>query len=203
MKGFSNWFKNLKTSMVTADNLPETAPPDGQLKDVPNDRPMELASTTTNGASSETAAPNANLNDIKDDLPEEIASTGTNDTLPESATFDAQLKNAPENRPVENRRTRSPSIRGMNKTQLIAEVAKKAGLKKTQARMAVNALLPAIREALVEGDEVALPGFGIFWTKEQAAHIARNPRTGERVNLPPRKVVKFSPGQKLKEAVLG
>ena len=66
----------------------------------------------------------------------------------------------------------------MNKTQLIDAVAKAAGLKKSEAEAAVNAVTGAITDALKAGDKVQLIGFGSFEVKKRAARQGRNSRQG-------------------------
>jgi len=89
----------------------------------------------------------------------------------------------------------------MNKGELIASVAKKTGLKSTEAAHAVEAIFEAMTKALKTGDEVRLIGFGTFAVAERAAREGRNPRTGETLKIPATKVVKFRVGKELKEAI--
>lgn len=89
----------------------------------------------------------------------------------------------------------------MNKTELIAAVAEKAELKKTEAEKAVNAVIAAITEAMVEGDKVQLVGFGTFEVRERAEREGKNPRTGEKIAIPASKVPAFKAGKSLKDAV--
>ena len=89
----------------------------------------------------------------------------------------------------------------MNKTELIQAVAAKAELDKKTADKAVNAIVDAIAEALAGGDKVQLIGFGTFEVREKAAKLARNPRTGENVTVPARKVPAFKVSTQLKNAV--
>ena len=89
----------------------------------------------------------------------------------------------------------------MTKVELIAAVAENAGLSKKDAEQAVNATVEAITKALAEGDKVSLVGFGTFETRERPARKGRNPRTGEECLIPASRVVKFTPGKALKEAV--
>ena len=89
----------------------------------------------------------------------------------------------------------------MNKNELIAAVADKAGLTKGQAGDAVDAALGAITGALASGDEVRLLGFGNFVVANRKATTARNPQTGAVVNVPASKAARFKPGKALKEAV--
>ena len=96
-----------------------------------------------------------------------------------------------------------PSLGGlnMNKGELVAAVAEKAGLTRTQAGEAVDATIAVITGALKKGDEVKIVGFGTFVVTKRAAGEARNPRTGEKVKVPASKTPKFRAGAGLKEAV--
>ena len=74
----------------------------------------------------------------------------------------------------------------MNKTELIAEVAKKCGISKKDAEKAVTTTFDTIADALSQGDKVQLVGFGSFEVKSRAARTGRNPRTkASRSPLPP------------------
>ena len=89
----------------------------------------------------------------------------------------------------------------MNKAELIAAAAEKAGLSKKDAEKAVNAALDTITEALVAGDKVQLVGFGAFDVKERGARIGRNPQTKAEITIPASRVATFKVGKALKEAV--
>jgi len=89
----------------------------------------------------------------------------------------------------------------MNKNELIAAVAEKCDSNKAQAGEAVEAVLNTVTEALSAGDEVRILGFGNFAVSQRKATTARNPRTGETVNVPASKAPKFKAGKALKEAV--
>ncbi|PLX29203.1 MAG: DNA-binding protein HU [Alphaproteobacteria bacterium] len=89
----------------------------------------------------------------------------------------------------------------MNKNELIAAVAERAGLSKTDGTKAVDAFVDVITAALKKGDEIRLVGFGTFAVTQRKATEGRNPRTGEKINIPASKVPKFKPGKALKEAV--
>lgn len=89
----------------------------------------------------------------------------------------------------------------MNKTDLVSAIADEAGIPKDKAAMAVESMIGCIQTALTGGDEVRLPGFGNFKVSDRKATTARNPRTGETVDVPATKVAKFSPGKSLKEAL--
>lgn len=87
----------------------------------------------------------------------------------------------------------------MNKTELVKVVAEKADLTQAVAADAVNAMVDAIIEKLAEGDEVAILGFGSFKVAERSARTARNPQTGEMVEVPASKAVTFKLSKSLKE----
>ncbi len=89
----------------------------------------------------------------------------------------------------------------MNKGELIEKVAKNSGLSKTDAEKALASILDAIAEAVATGDKVTLIGFGTFSVSERAAREGRNPQTGETIQIPAKKIVKFKAGSKLVEAV--
>ncbi len=89
----------------------------------------------------------------------------------------------------------------MNKTELIAAVAEQADLKKTEAEKAVNAVITAITDAMVEGDKVQLVGFGTFEVRERAAREGMNPQTKTKITIPASKVPAFKAGKSLKDAV--
>lgn len=89
----------------------------------------------------------------------------------------------------------------MNKTELIAEVANKAGLSRKDAETALGAVVETITEAVVKGDKVQLVGFGSFETKQREARTGRNPKTKETIEIPATRVPVFKAGKALKDAV--
>lgn len=89
----------------------------------------------------------------------------------------------------------------MNKNDLVAHVADAAGLSKTDATKAVDALFDGIIDSLKKGDEVRLVGFGTFAVAERAASEGRNPRTGEKIAIPASRQPKFKAGKVLKDAL--
>ncbi len=89
----------------------------------------------------------------------------------------------------------------MNKTELVAAIAEKAGLSKADSKAALDATLEALTEALAKGDKVALIGFGTFSVSEKAARTGINPRTKETIEIAARKSVKFKQGAELAEKV--
>lgn len=90
----------------------------------------------------------------------------------------------------------------MTKAELASAVAEETEMTQKQATAAIDALITAIKGSLAEGNKVGLMGFGRFSVKERKARIGRNPRTGEELKIPARKVVMFSAGKGLKDAVL-
>lgn len=91
----------------------------------------------------------------------------------------------------------------MNKSQLVDEIAKEAGISKSVASQAVDAFTDAITKALKKGEKVTLVGFGTFSVVQKKAREGRNPKTGKAIKIPAKKVAKFKPGKELAEAVKG
>ena len=89
----------------------------------------------------------------------------------------------------------------MTKTDLIAAVAEKTGLKKKDAEAAVAAVLSTVAENLAKGEKVSLVGFGTFEVKERAARDGRNPFTGEAIKIAASKRPIFTAGKALKDQV--
>ena len=89
----------------------------------------------------------------------------------------------------------------MNKTELVAAIAEKADLTKTDSEKAVKAFIEAVGDALKAGDKVQLVGFGTFEVSERPARTGHNPRTGKSIKIPASKAPKFKAGKALKDAV--
>lgn len=89
----------------------------------------------------------------------------------------------------------------MNKAGLADAVHAKLGGTKVSAEEVVEIIIDGIVSALKGGDEVSIAGLGIFSTKQRAARVARNPRTGEAVNVAAMRVPKFRAAKALKDAV--
>lgn len=89
----------------------------------------------------------------------------------------------------------------MNKMELVGAVAEKAGLSKKDADAAVSAMLKVITNAMAEGNEVRLMGFGTFEVKKREARMGRNPRTNETIHIPAARIPSFKAGKALKDAV--
>ncbi|MBI1392345.1 MAG: DNA-binding protein HU [Alphaproteobacteria bacterium] len=89
----------------------------------------------------------------------------------------------------------------MNKNEFIDRVADMAGITKSDAAKAVDAVFDAITDALKKGDDVRLVGFGTFSAAKRAAREGRNPRTGATIQIPASIQPKFSAGKGLKDAL--
>ena len=89
----------------------------------------------------------------------------------------------------------------MNKTELVAAMADKAGLTKKDAEATLNAFVDVVTEALVKGDKVQLVGFGSFEVRKRAARKGRNPQTKEEIKIPASKAPVFKAGKALKDLV--
>ncbi len=89
----------------------------------------------------------------------------------------------------------------MNKQGIVDAVHGKIGGTKVQAEQAVDVVIESIVGSLKKGEEVSIAGLGIFAVKTRAARQARNPRTGETLQVPAMKVPKFRAAKALKEAV--
>ncbi len=89
----------------------------------------------------------------------------------------------------------------MNKTELVAAIAKEAKLTKVDAKAALEAGLNAVTKALDKGDKVALIGFGTFSVMKRAGRTGINPRTKAPIKIKAKKVVKFKAGAVLSKKV--
>lgn len=90
----------------------------------------------------------------------------------------------------------------MTKAELVAQIAKDAGITKTAAATAVNSFLGNIQKELKKKDgKVTIIGFGTFSKVRRKARKGRNPQTGEAIKIKASNTVKFKPGKKLKESV--
>ena len=89
----------------------------------------------------------------------------------------------------------------MNKQELIAKIAKDTDMSKATAAAAVDSLIDGITRSLKKGDQITFVGFGTFKTAQRKARTARNPQTGAPIKIPKRRVVRFTAGKALKDAV--
>ncbi len=91
----------------------------------------------------------------------------------------------------------------MNKSNLITAIGETTGISRSEAARAVDATFEVIADALKDGVDVRLTGFGIFGVADRAARKGRNPRTGEAIEIAAFRQVRFKPGKGLKDAVNG
>ena len=89
----------------------------------------------------------------------------------------------------------------MNKTELVAAIAKKTELSKKDAEKALKAFTDVVAEDLKKGEKIQLVGFGTFEVSERAAREGRNPQTGKTMKIEACKAPKFKAGKALKDAV--
>ncbi len=104
---------------------------------------------------------------------------------------------------VIRRRSRSHlSLNAMTRSDLVEELANRFGqLTQRDAEYAVKAILDAMGEALVRGHRIEIRGFGSFSVNRRPPRLGRNPRSGEAVAIPEKRVPHFKPGKALREAV--
>jgi DNA-binding protein HU-beta len=91
----------------------------------------------------------------------------------------------------------------MNKQQLVDNIAKVSNLTKKDTEAFLGAFTDVVTNALVNGDDVNLTGFGKFETRERAERTGRNPSTGASITIPKSVAAAFKPGKQLKDAVKG
>jgi DNA-binding protein HU-beta len=89
----------------------------------------------------------------------------------------------------------------MNKAELIAAIAEKAGITKVEAEVAFSATFEVIADALAKQDKVAIPGFGNFATKIREERKGRNPATGKDIIIPKAVVANFKVAAQLKDSI--
>lgn len=89
----------------------------------------------------------------------------------------------------------------MNKSELIERLAERSGLNVMQAEEIVNLIYRKMRDAMVNGGRIEIRGFGSFVVKEYKSYQGRNPKTGEKIEVPPKKLPFFKVGKELKERI--
>lgn len=89
----------------------------------------------------------------------------------------------------------------MIKADIINKIAKEMNISKQEAETGVNFFFGTIKEAILKGEEIELRGFGSFRFRHRRARAGRNPRTGEPVKVPPKKVLYFKPSKLLKNMI--
>ena len=85
----------------------------------------------------------------------------------------------------------------MIKLDIVNEVVNRTGITKTKAEMAVETVFESMKRALSQGERIELRGFGIVNVRPRKTGSGRNPRTGDEVEIPPGKAVRFKPGKEL------
>ncbi len=89
----------------------------------------------------------------------------------------------------------------MNKSELIERLAERCGINVMQAEEIVNLIYRKMRDTLVNGGRIEIRGFGSFVVKEYNSYQGRNPKTGEKISVPPKKLPFFKVGKELKERI--
>lgn len=89
----------------------------------------------------------------------------------------------------------------MNKSELIQQLSDRAGLNIIQAEEIVNLIFRKIKETMLDGGRIEIRGFGSFVVKEYKSYQGRNPKTGEKIPVPPKKLPFFKVGKELKDRV--
>ena len=89
----------------------------------------------------------------------------------------------------------------MNKSELVEIIAEKSKIPKNRAEEAVNLVFDSMSEALMKGDRIEIRGFGSFVNREYESYTGRNPRSGESIQVPPKRLPFFKVGKELKERV--
>ena len=85
----------------------------------------------------------------------------------------------------------------MIKLDIVNRIVERTGVSRSKAELAVETVLEAMKQALERGDRIELRGFGVFNVRPRKTGIGRNPRTGQEVNIPPGKAIRFKPGKEL------
>jgi DNA-binding protein HU-beta len=91
----------------------------------------------------------------------------------------------------------------MNNSELVDKIAEATGTSKAEASRAVDAIVQAIIDAAKAGDEVRVTGLGIFDVTTREARPGRNPQTGESINIPASKALRFRAGKAVKDQLNG
>jgi integration host factor subunit beta len=91
----------------------------------------------------------------------------------------------------------------MTKADLVEEVVRVSDLSKKQAEAIVNTVFLAIVAALKHDDKIELRGFGSFRVRKRRSRQGRNPKTGDRVDVPAKRIPYFKPGKELKDLING
>ncbi len=92
-------------------------------------------------------------------------------------------------------------MKSLGKIELAEQLANKTGMNKKESKEFLDAFIDVISDNLKAGNKVTITGFGIFGVKDRAARTAKNPRTGEKIYVPAKRVPYFKAGANLKDAV--
>src|SRR3954464_12737231 len=97
--------------------------------------------------------------------------------------------------------TRTPGAGPVTKKEIVKQISERLGLPQLKTKEIVQQTFDAIVETLLETGRIELRNFGVFEVKQRKARKARNPRTGDKVDVPPKNVVTFKPGKEMEERV--
>jgi len=89
----------------------------------------------------------------------------------------------------------------VNKSELIERLAQKSGLNTMQSEEIVNLIYKKMKDTMVNGGRIEIRGFGSFVVKQYQSYQGRNPKTGEKISVPPKKLPFFKVGKELKERI--
>src|SRR5881227_627151 len=89
----------------------------------------------------------------------------------------------------------------VTKKEIVKQISERLGLPQLKTKEIVQQTFDAIVDTLIETGRIELRNFGVFEVKQRKARKARNPRTGQRVDVPPKNVVTFKPGKEMEERV--
>jgi nucleoid DNA-binding protein len=89
----------------------------------------------------------------------------------------------------------------MTKKEIVRDLSEKYGLTQIEVKEIVQGMLDSIIQTLAREGKIELRNFGVFKVKQRNGRVARNPRTGEKVDVPPRKVVTFKPGRLMEKLI--
>ena len=89
----------------------------------------------------------------------------------------------------------------MTKAEIVNRVSEATGMSRKDAIQALELFLTSIKDGLKEGEKISLVGFGTFYVKHKNARNGRNPRTGERIHIPPKLIATFKPGKSFRQLI--
>jgi DNA-binding protein HU-beta len=89
----------------------------------------------------------------------------------------------------------------MTKAEIINKVSQDTGMSRKDSIIALEIFLESIKDALRAGEKVSLVGFGTFFIKHKNARNGRNPRTGDKIRIPPKQIATFKPGKAFRQII--